>query len=110
LTPKVVNQRPFLGAGTPANYREILSHGSMAEKLSNECIAVGLRFRKEQNPGRKTIDAMYHKGSLSLQLEFGAEKRPGGRNIGARNRHSRKSSRFIEDYHGIVFVKHGKLP
>jgi hypothetical protein len=110
LTSKVVNERPFLGAGTPANYREILPHGSMAEKLSNECVAIRLSFRKKQNPGRKTIDAMYHKGPLSLQPEFGGEKRPGGRSIGALNRHSRKSGRFIEDHHGIVFVKHEKLP
>jgi hypothetical protein len=105
-----VNERPFLGVETPANYREILPHGSMAEKLSNECIAIRLSFRKEQNPGRETIDAMYDKGSLSLQFKFRGEKRQGGRSIGALNRHSRKSGRFIEDHHGIVFVKHDKLP
>jgi len=33
---KVMNQRPFPGAGTPANYRQILPHGGMAEKLSNQ--------------------------------------------------------------------------
>ena len=75
FTSKVVNERPFLGAETPANYREILPHGSMAEKLSNECIAIRLGFRKEQNPGRKTIDAMYDKGSLSFQSKSRGEKR-----------------------------------
>jgi hypothetical protein len=70
-----VNERPFLGAETPANYREILPHGSMAEKLSNEYIAIRLSFRKEQNPGRKTIDAMYDKGSLSFQSKSCGEKR-----------------------------------
>jgi hypothetical protein len=53
---------------------------------------------------------MYDKGSLSLQSESGGEKRPSGRSIGALDRHSRKSGGFIEDHHGIVFVKHGKLP
>jgi hypothetical protein len=82
----------------------------MAEKLSNEYVAIRLSFRKEQNPGRKTIDAMHDEGSLSLQPEFGGEKGPGGRSIGALDRHSRKSGRFIEDHHGIVLVKQGKLP
>ena len=110
FTSKVVNERPFLGAGTPANNREILPDGSMGEKLSNQCIAIRLGFRKEQNPGRKTIDAMHHQSSLSLQLEFCGEKRQSGRSIGALDRHSRKSGRLIEDHHGIVFVKHEKLP
>ena len=110
FTSKIVNERPFLGAGTPANNREILPDGSMGEKLSNEWIAIRRSFRKEQNPGRKTIDAMHHQGSLSLQFEFCGEKRPGGWSIGALDRHSRKSGRFIEDHHGIVFVKHEKLP
>ena len=110
FTSKVVNERPFLGAGTPANDREILPDGSMGEKLSNECIAIRPGFRKQQNPGRKTIDAMHDQGSLSLQLEFCGEKRPSGRSIGALDRHSRKSGRFIEDHYGIVFVKHEKLP
>jgi hypothetical protein len=82
----------------------------MAEKLSDECIAIRLSFREEQNPGRETIDAMYDKGSLSLPFKFRGEKRPGGRSIGALNRHSRESGRFIEGHHGIVFVKHQKLP
>jgi hypothetical protein len=82
----------------------------MAEKLPNECIAIRLGFREEQNPGRKTIDAMYDKGPLSLQSESCGEQRQSGRSIGALYRHSRKSGRFIEDYHGIVFAKHGKLP
>jgi hypothetical protein len=105
-----VNERPFLGAETPANYREILPHWSMAEKLSNECISIWLSFCKEQNPGRKTIDAMYDKGSLSLQFKFCGKKRQSGRSIRAFDRHGRKSGRFIEDHHGIVFVKHEKLP
>ncbi|MGB7719091.1 MAG: hypothetical protein WBL65_04275 [Bryobacteraceae bacterium] len=110
FTSKVVNERPFLGAGTPANNREILPDGSMGEKLPDECIAIRFSFRKEQNPGRKTIDAMHHQSSLSLQFEFCGEKRPSGWGIGALDRHSRKSGRLIEDHHGIVFVKHEKLP
>ena len=72
-------------------------------------ISIRLSFRKEQNPRRETIDAMYDKGSLSLQCKFFGKQRQSGRGIGAFNRHSRKSGRFIEDHHGIVFVKHGKL-
>jgi hypothetical protein len=65
-----VNERPFFGSEMPANYREILPHWSMAEKLSNESISIRLGFCKEQNPGRKAIDAMYDKGSLSIQFQF----------------------------------------
>jgi len=104
-----VNERPFLGAETPPDYREVLPHRSMAEKLLNEGISIRLSFSKEQNPRRETIDAMYDKGALSLQCKFCGKQRQSGRGIGAVNRHSRKSGRFIEDYYGIVFVKHGQL-
>jgi len=110
FTPKVVNERPFWGAETPANYREILPHRSMAEKLSNEYIPVRLSLRKEQNPGRKTIDAMYGKSPLSPQFEFCGKKRQCGGSVGASNRNSRKSGGFIDDRYGVVFVKHGELP
>jgi hypothetical protein len=105
-----VNERPFFGSEMPANYREILPHWSMAEKLSNESISIRLGFCKEQNPGRKAIDAMHNKGSLSLRFQFCGEKRQSGRSIAAFHRHSRESGRFIEDHDGIVFVKHDKLP
>jgi hypothetical protein len=108
--PKVMHEVPFLGAETPANYREILPHRSVAEKLSNERIPIRFSFRKEQNPGSKTIDTMYDKGSLSLQFQFCGKKRQSGRSIGASNRHSRKSGGFIEDHYGIVFVKHDRRP
>jgi hypothetical protein len=81
----------------------------MSEKLLDECISIQLSFRKEQNPRRETIDAMYHKGALSLRCKSCGKQRQSGRDIGAVNRHSRKSGRFIEDHQGIVFVKHGKL-
>ena len=93
----------------PAHNREVLPHRSVAEKLLNECVSIRLSFRKEQNPRRETIDAMYDKGALSLQCKFCGKQRQSGRGMGAVNRHSRKSGRFIEDHHGIVFVKHGKL-
>jgi hypothetical protein len=82
----------------------------MAEKLSNECISIRLSFREEQNPGRKTIDAMYDKGSLSLHFKFCGKKRQSGRSIGAFNGHGRKSGGLIERHHSIVFVKHEKFP
>ena len=81
----------------------------MAEKLLNECISIRLSFRKEQNPRRETIDAMYDKGSLSLHYKFCGKQRQSGRGIRTGNRHGRKSGRFIEDHNGIVFVKHRQL-
>jgi hypothetical protein len=104
-----VNERPFFGADMPANYREILPHRSMAEKLSDECVSIRLGFCKEQNPGRKTIDAMYDKCSLSLRFQFCGKKRQGGRSIGALHRHSRKSGGFVDGHDGIVFVKRDKV-
>jgi hypothetical protein len=101
---------PFPGTETPTDHREVLPHWSMGEKLSNECISTRLSFRKEQNPGRKTIDAMHDKGALSLQFQFRGKKGESGRSLGALNRHSRKAGRFIQDHHGIVFEKHDKLP
>jgi len=105
-----VYELAFPGAGTPANHRQILPHWSMAEKLSNQCIPIRFGLRKEQHTGRKTIDAMYHKGLLSLQVQSCGKKRPGRLSIGAFNGHSRKSGRFIDGQYGIVFVKHDKLP
>jgi hypothetical protein len=105
-----VNERPFFGVDMPANHREILPHRSMAEKLSNECVSILLGFCKKQNPGRKTIDAMYDKRPLSLRLQFCGQKGEGGRSIGALHRHSRKPGGFVDGHDGIVFVKHDKLP
>jgi len=82
-------QLPFLGAGMPADHREVLPDGSMVEKLSNQCISIRFSLRKEQNPGRKAIDAMYDKGAFSLPFQFRGKKRPGGRSIGAFDRHGR---------------------
>jgi hypothetical protein len=110
LSSKVVNERPFFGPEMPTNYREILPHRSVAEKLSYESISIRLGFGKEQNPGRKAIDAMHDKGSLSLQFQSCGKKRQSGRSIGAFHRHSRKSGGFIEGHDGIVFVKHDQLP
>jgi hypothetical protein len=68
------------------------------------------RMKAGSKPNYRLKTAMYDKGSLPLQFKFCGENRQSGRSIGALNRHSRKSSRFIEDHHGIVFVKHEKLP
>src|SRR5580698_1222059 len=53
---------------------------------------------------------MHYHSSLSLQLESCDQQRQSGRSIGALNRHSQKSGRFVENDHGIVFVEHGRLP
>lgn len=105
-----MNERPFPGTYTAANYREILSHRSMAEKLPNECVSIRPGFCEEQNPGRKTIDAMYDQCPLSLPFQFFRKQGPGGRSIGAPHRHSRKSGRLTDGHDGIVFVQHHKLP
>jgi len=104
-----VNERPFFDAEMSANYCEILPHRSVAKKLSNECVSIRLGFCKEQHPGRKTIDAMYDKGSLSPRLQFCRKQRPCGRCIGAFHRHRWKSGRFIEGHNSIVFVERNKL-
>ncbi len=52
---------------------------------------------------------MHDQRPLSLQLEFCDKQRQSGWSIGALNRHSQKSGWFVENDHGIVFVKHGKL-
>ena len=79
----------------------------MAEKLSNEYLSIRLCFGEDQNAGSETIDAMDNKGSLSFQRKSRGKQRQSGRTIGAFDRHSRQASRFIDDYHGIVLVKHG---
>jgi len=43
---KVMDQLPFPGDEPSTNHRQILSHGSMGEKLSNESIPIRLGFRK----------------------------------------------------------------
>ena len=109
FSSEVVNERPFFGGDVPANYREILPHGSMAEKLSNECVSIRLGFCKEKDSGRETVDAMYDKRSLSLKFQFCGKKGPGGLNMGAFHRHSMKAGGFVEGHDGIVFVKHHEL-
>ena len=74
FSSKVVNERPFLDVEMAANYRKILPHRSVAEKLSNQRISIRLGLRKQQNPGRKTIDAMHDQGSLSLRFEVAARR------------------------------------
>jgi len=110
FSPKVVNQCPLFDSEMPANYREILANRSVAEKLSNQCISIRLGSCKEQNPGRKPINAVYDKRSLSLLFQFGRKQRPCGWRIGAFHRHSRQSGRFIEDHDGVVFVQHDQIP
>ena len=106
---KIVHERPCLNAETAAQYREILPYGSMVEKLSHQRISMRTGLRKQQSPRGKTIDAMHDQGSLSFQFEFCDKQGQSGRSMGALNWHSQKSGRFVENDHGIVFVKHGKL-
>ena len=107
---KVVNERPFSDAKMPANYREILPHRSVAEKLPNERFAIRPGFCKEQDPGRIAIDAMYDIGPLSLGSQFCTKKRQGGWGTGVIRRHCQQFRRFVEGHDGIVFVEHDQLP
>ncbi len=110
FTPEVVYERSFAGGETPANHREILPNWSMGEKLPDERIAIRFGLRKEQHAGREPVDAMDHKGPLSLPFQFRGKKRPGGRSIGAPDGHCRQSGGLVEGHQPIVFVKHDKLP
>ena len=110
FSSKIVNERPFSGVEMSPNYCEIPPHRGMAEKLSNEYVPIRLGGRKEQNPGRKPIDAMYDKDSSSGRFQFCAKQRQGGLSIGVPYRHGRKPGRFIDGHDSIVFEKHGNLP
>jgi hypothetical protein len=68
LTAKVVDQRGILGSEAPANDGQILSHGSVVKKLSNERFAVGLRFGEQEDAGGEAVDAVYDQGTLALPL------------------------------------------
>lgn len=109
VSSKVVNERPFFGAGTPANRREVLPHRSVGEKLSNQCVPIRLALGKEQHPGGKTIDAVHDHCPLPLPLQLRGKKRQGGRSIGALHGHSRQAGRFVDGYDSIVFVQHNQL-
>ena len=110
LASKIMNQSSLIGLKTSAKYRQILPHWSMAEKLSNQYLAIRRGFSEDQNAGRETIDAMDNMGSLSPQRQSRGKQRQSGRTIGAFDRHRWEAGRFVEDHQGIVLVKHGKLP
>jgi hypothetical protein len=110
FSPKVVNERAFFVAEMSANHCEVLPHRTMAEKLFNEFIPIPFGFREEQNPGGKTIDAMYDKCPLSPQFQFCRKQRPCGWGLRAFDGHRRKSSGFIESHDGVVFVEPDKVP
>ena len=110
LLAERVNECPFFKAEMTANYREILPHWSVAEKLLNECFSIRPGFCKEQNPGRVTVDAMYDKGSLPLRFQLGRKKRLGGWGIGVIRGHGEQLGWFIQGDDGIVFIELDQLP
>src|SRR5271165_3037288 len=77
VSPKMVNQRPFFNSEMTANDRQILPHRSMAEELPNQGVPIRPGFCEEEDARRKTIDAMYDQGSLSLRLQLRRKKRQG---------------------------------
>ncbi len=105
FSSKVVDEGSFFGAEMAPNHREILPYRTVAEKLSNQCVSIQHSFRKEQNPRREAIDAMYHKGSLPPRAQCCRKQRPCGRGIGSFYRYCGQSGRLIEGHNGIVFVK-----
>ena len=52
---------------------------------------------------------MHDQCALLLPFESFGKQRPCRRSMGPFNRHRQKSGWFVENDHGIVFVKHGKL-
>jgi hypothetical protein len=46
----------------------------VVEKLPDERIPIQLGFRKQQDPGRETIDAMYDKSPLSPEFPVRGKK------------------------------------
>src|ERR1022692_2314108 len=107
--PKIMHQRPCLSRETAAQDREILPHRSVCEKLSHQRMSIRIALREQQRSRGKTIDAMHDQSSLSLRLKSRGKQRQRGRSTRTLNRHSQKAGRFVENNHGIVFVKHGKV-
>jgi len=105
-----VNECSFFNAEMTANYREILPHRSVAEKLLNERFPIRPGFCKEQNPRRVAIDAMYDIGPLPLWFQLRREKRQRGWGMGVIRGHRQQLGRLIENCNCIVLVKDVKLP
>ena len=58
-----------------ANYGEVLSHWSVRKELLDENFPIAFSFRKEQQSGRETIDAVDDKHALSFWFESGGNQR-----------------------------------
>jgi hypothetical protein len=67
---EVVHERPGLGAKSAADYGEILADRSVGKKLLHQRVSIGIRLRKQQGAGGKTIDTMHDQGLLPLAAEF----------------------------------------
>ncbi len=108
--PKVVNESPFCKTQMTTNYREIFAHRGVPDKLLHECFPIWPGFCEEQDPRRMAIDAMDDEGPLPLGFQFRRKKGKRRWRIGVIRRHGEQFGPLIEDYNGIVFVKHVKLP
>src|ERR1700730_7392647 len=109
FTSKIVDESSSLSGETAAHDREILSHGSVGEKLPHQRGSIRRSLGKKQSPRRKSIDAMYDQRFLLLQSETGGQERPGRRSGGTRNWHRQKPWRFVDNDHRIVFIEHRKF-
>jgi hypothetical protein len=75
LSSKIVNQYSLFRGQMPANYGQIMPHGSMREKLPDQRLSITQGLGEQQNSGRETIDAMYHQSLLSLSPQVLRQKR-----------------------------------
>ena len=64
LAAKIMNKRVFRAGEMPAHDGEIPPDRSVAEKLTNERITVGLGLGKEHDARGEAIDAMHDEGAL----------------------------------------------
>ena len=75
LFSKVVNQRSLLCGGMSTNHRQILSDGSMREKLPDQRVSIRIGLGEQENSGGETVDAMDDQGLLSAGLQVLQQKR-----------------------------------
>jgi hypothetical protein len=69
LASKMVHQRSRLNLETAAHYNQVLTNGSVVEKLPDERLPISIGLGKQQHSGGKPIDAMHDQGSLLVRLK-----------------------------------------
>lgn len=108
LPPEIVHQRCLCRLQVSANHRQILPHGSVAEKLPDQRLPVLLGFCEEHHPRREAVNAMDDKSPFSLRFPFPRNQGPCRGLIRTFYRNRRKPGRLIEGHDGIIFIEDGK--